>query len=97
MGRAGLGVTNEINGLSVPTAPDRGVECKDEFRAFPNLPNRPEASNPPGWWWQVQPDYPPEASNRLLDAWLATCDAGAWIQALGEKPGAADGEEADDA
>ena len=46
MGRAGLGVTNENNGLSVPTAPDRGVECKDEFRPFPNLPNRPESDNP---------------------------------------------------
>ena len=96
MGRAGLEVTNEINKLGVPTAPDRGVECKDEFRPFPNLPNHPPwplgddgdaptiADLPPGLWWRVLPEYPPESSNPLLDAWLSTNDAGAWIQALGE-------------
>ena len=84
MGRAGLGITNEINKLGVPAAPDRGTYYKDEFRACPNLPNRPEASNPPGLWWRFLPEYPPESSNPLLDAWLSTNDPTAWIQALGE-------------
>ena len=83
VGPAGFGVTNENNGLSVPTAPDRGVECIDEFRPFPNLPNRPEADLPPGRWWQAAPDYPPEADNPLLDAWLASGDPIAWIGLLG--------------
>ena len=94
---AGLGLHNKVKGLGVPTTPNRGTDYKGKSRAFPNLPNRPEASNPPGRWWQVQPDYPPETDNPLLDAWLASCDPGAWIEALGENAGAAEGEEADDA
>ena len=46
VGPAGVGFPNKINSLGRPTAPDRGVECKDEFRPFPNLPNRPETDKP---------------------------------------------------
>lgn len=84
MGPAGVELSNENNGLCVPTDQNRGIENKDEFGHFPNPPNRPSiADTPPGRWWTLGVEYPPEADSPLLDAWLSTNDPTAWIGLLG--------------
>ena len=84
VGPAGFGVTNENKGLGVPTAPDRGVEITDEFRAIPNprecspfpVFDDGERSSitdtPPGRWWLLGLECPPEVADPALDSWLSS-------------------------
>ena len=87
VGPAGVGFPNENNELIFPTPPKRGFDLKEKTGRFPNPPNRPTiADTPPGRWWLLGLEYPPEAADPALDRWLAG-DPCRYFPALGMEAG----------